>query len=84
MTVVSFDVYQHLFSHIHSDDNKILNRSILKSFPQLYIVLIIKMGYSNFEHTPQTKFPHGTTASQKATVRAFDKFYRYANRPLKN
>ena len=37
----------------------------------------LKMGNSNFEHTPQTKFPHGTTASQKATVRAFDKFYRY-------
>ena len=35
------------------------------------------MGSSNFEHTPQTKFAHGTTASQKATVRAFDKFYRY-------
>ena len=41
------------------------------------IIHQIKMGNSNFEHTPQTKFPHGTTASQKATVRAFDKFYRY-------
>ena len=38
------------------------------------------MGNSNFEHTPQTKFPHGTTASQKATVRAFDKFYRYISK----
>ena len=41
------------------------------------------MGNSNFEHTPQTKFPHGTTASQKATVRAFDKFYRYGYKWLK-
>ena len=42
----------------------------------------LKMGNSNFEHTPQTKFPHGTTASQKATVRAFDKFYRYEYKRL--
>ena len=81
MTIVLFNVYQLIFSRIHSDDNKTLNRSVLKLLPQLSITFIIKMGNSNFEHTPQTKFAHGTTASQKATVRAFDKFYRYAKGP---